>query len=299
MLREFDLHNQRLTLPNGTTIPYRYLKIPCCNDCNTVWLNRIENVVSVAVRAGPDAVEALDSVTLALWMTKIFYGLMFKDLSLAADRLHPTGNTILDDQTLKHFAELHHVLQVARQRVELTLGQAPATVLVFRTLDTRESLLRFDYRDLLAPPFLAIRMGPVGLVACLLDWGAVGDLEIEKLGTARQLELHPTQFCEVAALCAHWLTRLNRVPKYLSVGGEGSPDQLITLPLGGMSNKPIFDEFDFETYAHLLALFTGNDLGRVWRRETEQVWSSLTTPDGTPLQVPSVEGVAIQPPIPQ
>ena len=30
----FDLWNERLTLINGTTIPYRSLVVPCCKICN-------------------------------------------------------------------------------------------------------------------------------------------------------------------------------------------------------------------------------------------------------------------------
>jgi hypothetical protein len=296
LLGDFALHNERLGLFNGTSIPYRSLKIPCCRDCNTVWLRRIEDVVSAAVRAGPESVMALDTTTLAVWMAKIFYGLLFKDLSLASDRLHPTGDRLLDNAMLMDFAELHHVLQIARERVELT-GQTPATIFVFRTLDSADPRRRFDYRDVFGPPFLAIRMGRVGVVACLLDWGAVGDLQLEHLEIARGLELHPTQFMQVAALSAHWRRRLNRIPKHIAISGRGSADQLITLPLAGLSSKPIFDEFDVEDYARLLAVFTGFDLERVWYRDTAQLWSSLTTADDKPLQAPSVDDVAIEPPM--
>jgi hypothetical protein len=295
LLGDFALHNERLGLFNGTTIPYRSLKIPCCHDCNTVWLRRIEDVVSVAVRAGPESVMALDTTALAVWMTKIFYGLLFKDLSLAADRLHPTGDTVVDDAMLVGFAELHHVLQLARKRVELS-GQTPATVFVLRTLDSSDPRRRFDYRDVFTSPFLAIRMGNVGLIACLLDWGAVGDLQLDHLHIARGLESHPTQFAQIAALCAHWRRRLNRVPKHIAISGRGSADQLITLPLAGLSTKPIFDEFDVEDYAHLLAHFTGYDIERLWYRDTRQLWMSLTTADDKPIQAPSAD-LAIEPPI--
>ena len=139
-------------------------------------------------------------------------------------------------------------------------------------------------------------MGGVGLVACLLDWGAVGGLEIPNLDVARQIELHPTQFSEVAAICAQWCLRLNRIPKYISIADAGEADRWITLPLGGMSSKPIFDEFDAETYGRLLAAFTGNDLDAVWYRDTDQLWTTLTTPEGKPLQVTSADDIGFRPP---
>jgi|SRR5947209_7690681 len=297
VLKDFGLYDERLTLPNQTTIPYRQLKIPCCDECNNVWLSRLETVVAGAVRAGHESVVALGGPKLATWMAKIFYGLLFKDLSLAADRVRPSGDKLIDEARLKSFAELHRVLQIARGRVELALDQAPASVFVFRTLDATDPRLRFDYRDLTVPPFLAIRLGKVGLVACLLDWGALAGAGVAQLDVARQLELHPVQFNEVAALCAHWHIRMNRSPKSLAIGGEGSPDQLITLPLGGMSSKPIFDEFDAELYAHLLSQFTGFPIERLWHTETEQLWTSLEA-DGSPLQLPSLEDYRIEPPPP-
>lgn len=232
VLRDFDLHNDRLTLPNGTTIPYRSLTIPCCRECNNLWLHQLEDTVSAAVRSGPEAVQALDPTALGLWMAKIFYGLLFKDISLAADRLHPTGDTIVDGEMLREFAELHRILQVARQQVDLRLDQTPTSVFVFRTLDSSESALRFDYRDLIVPPFLALRLGGVGLIACLLDWGATAEAGIDHLEAAREIDLHPTQFCEVAAVCADTLMRLNRAPKYIIVGGgKSGPDQADQAPV--------------------------------------------------------------------
>lgn len=285
LLRDFELHDARLNLPNGTSIPYRALRIPCCDACNSGWLGPIETAMATAVREGPDQVEALEPITVALWMIKILYGLLFKDVALAADVREPHGDSILDGEALRHFAELHRVLQVARQRVDLVAGQIPASVMIFKTLEPEAMELRFDYRDLLAPPFLAIRMGSVGIVACLLDWGAVAELQLDQVEFAKQFELHPTQFSEVAAICAYWLSRLNRVPKYMSVGRPGAADQLITLPLGGMSGKPIFDEFAPEQYGRLLALFTGNDLERIWYPDTDQLWTGLHTPDGKPLRL--------------
>jgi len=50
--QDLSLRDEHLTLLNGTHIPYRQLKIPCCIDCNTQHLSRMENAVSTAV--GPE-----------------------------------------------------------------------------------------------------------------------------------------------------------------------------------------------------------------------------------------------------
>lgn len=43
LLHKFDLWNKRLTLLNGTTIPYRQIRIPCCGSCNNNHLSKLEN----------------------------------------------------------------------------------------------------------------------------------------------------------------------------------------------------------------------------------------------------------------
>lgn len=43
--RRYDLWNQKIRLPNDTTIAYRQLKIPCCKDCNNNVLSRLETRV--------------------------------------------------------------------------------------------------------------------------------------------------------------------------------------------------------------------------------------------------------------
>jgi hypothetical protein len=295
VLRDFRLYGQSLALPNGTSIEYARLTIPCCRECNSLWLHKLENVVARAVRAGPEQVQALDPAILALWMTKIHYGLAFKDLSLAADRANPADGSVLNERALEHLFELHWILQLARDELEIVGDECPASVFVLETLDPTHEQLRFDYRDLLLSPFLSIRLGRVGLIGCLMDWGAVAQLEPELLSEVRQQRLHPTQFAEVAALCAHWRARLNRTPKYMSIAGNQGRDQVIVSPLTGLAGGPIFDEFDPELYANLLARFTHNELDQVWNPETNQLWTSLRTPDGQPLQAPS-DVVSIRPP---
>src|ERR1039458_823988 len=46
------LFDERLTLLNGTLIPYRNLTVPCCVDCNTGFLSKIENSVQPIFQRG-------------------------------------------------------------------------------------------------------------------------------------------------------------------------------------------------------------------------------------------------------
>ena len=81
---EFALWNQNLTLLNQTPIPYRQLTIPCCAPCNNEHLNRIEVAVSTAWREGFDSFASLNRDVLFLWLAKIVYGLLVRELFLPA-----------------------------------------------------------------------------------------------------------------------------------------------------------------------------------------------------------------------
>ena len=68
--KRFGLMNQELALPNGTTITYRQLRIPCCAQCNNAHLSKIERAVRLAFDQGPEAVAALDESILFLWLAR-------------------------------------------------------------------------------------------------------------------------------------------------------------------------------------------------------------------------------------
>jgi len=55
-------------------------------ECNTLHLRPIEDRVNAAILKGYKGVANLDPVTLFLWLGKIFYGLLYKELFLVRDR---------------------------------------------------------------------------------------------------------------------------------------------------------------------------------------------------------------------
>lgn len=202
LLRDLNLWNETINLVNGTTIPYGSLKIPACKDCNNFWLGQVEKDVATAFRAGPDDVAKLDQNVLALWLAKIYYGIHFKEIGLPADRRDPTGPTILSADDLRRLRDLHHIMQAIRRRVRF--GRDLGSVIVLRAQVPDDPFLRFDYRDARNIAFIALRIGPTVVIASLLDWGAVTDgMTIKTVESAKQLDLHPLQFEEVAASVAY------------------------------------------------------------------------------------------------
>ncbi|MEU6482347.1 hypothetical protein ABZ858_36905 [Streptomyces sp. NPDC047017] len=284
LLRRCDLWNEKITLLNGTLMPYKQMKIPCCSTCNNEHLSRIEQAVGDAFAEGPEAVAALDATTLFLWMGKIYYGLMFRELSLLADRRAPQGGSIVSPEFLTTFRMHHLLLQAARGAVRWQKDQHPASVFVFQAQEPTDPRHRFDYVDIINFPFFAIRVGATAVVAVLQDWGALAQaVTLPAFEAARQLVLHPQQFREVAALAAYMTTLFNRVPKHLLHAGENHVD-VMTLPLQGMSTKFVFDPFDVGDYAQVLSHVTGQPSEELY--DGRNIVTLLRDGDNQPWAVP-------------
>jgi hypothetical protein len=249
----YELWDQKLTLLNGTKIPYRQVTIPCCVDCNTKYLSKIETEVQRACDQGAAAVRALPPLTLFLWASKIFFGLLYRERLLPWNRRNQEEGQIVSPQLLDEFRLHHQFLQSARVPMEF-VPHIPASLFVFETLEPTNPGLRFDYLDWLYGMGLAIRVGKVGIVACLQDGGATKHAFGKHHQELEKFSLHPIQFAEITARIFYDLSRLNCVPKFMLVDGEDRV-QVALNPVGGLSGKPLFVEGSEAEYAKYLAQY--------------------------------------------
>lgn len=86
-----------------------------------------------------------------------------------------------------------------------------------------------DYRDNLLLPVLGLRIGEVGVVAVLQDWGDSLLCEWEYIEAAQKIKLHPTQFREVYSRIFYWSYCNQRANHYLISGVPGKQN-LINVP---------------------------------------------------------------------
>lgn len=155
----YDLWNQRIRLPNDTTIAYRQLKIPCCKDCNNNVLSRLET----RVQRG----DATDQ-ELWKWAAKIHFGLTRKDDFLAWDRRHPgyTIGQVLDrDDPLELDRHLVHSIYGGFQTHPDPFGS------VYRFEFAED--VGYHFAHLMAPAGIAIGFGNVGYVVFIRDSGTL------------------------------------------------------------------------------------------------------------------------------
>ena len=281
--RKYNLHNQKISLLNRTEIPYRKLTIPCCTSCNTIYLSKVENTFKQYYEKGLIEFTKLDRLIIFQWIAKIFYGLLFKELSLRIDRSAPIQGFITSQQLLEELRTLHTFLQSMRMPFEF-VGFNPWSIFVVETHsygDRRD----FDYHDEILTLTFSIRIGGIGIIACFEDNGAQEDLFSDYFERFKGIKLHPTQFDELVAKVTYKAYLMNRVPKYTMMlpKKEGDKVMVMSPSLQGYSTLPIFDDWNQRDYAAYLTL--------QWRKygmqfedvfhEPDMVLSSLFNEDGT------------------
>jgi hypothetical protein len=279
--RRHDLWNQKLTLINKTTLSYRNLTVPCCAECNGTHLKPLEDSLAKSVDVGVHAVRALDRSLLFLWLGKIFYGILFKELQLLADRTDPTAGTILTPADIDHYEMHRFFLQQARDRVRL-LSFNPGSVFVFPMQDLPSRRIEWDLVDNVQTMFIGVRVGKVGFLAALADGGAQQANE-SHFNDIADMPLHPLQFRELCAYVSYSSTLATRTPKYLIT--EGKPHSVIQLPLGGMSARPLFEGWDPQTYGQFLAYYTGLPLDDVFA-PPDKTWTWIYDEQQKPRFLP-------------
>jgi hypothetical protein len=276
--RRHNLWNQRLVLLNGTDIPYRQLTVPCCDDCNRNRLRPIEDSLSQTIDFGYRAVKAIPQERLFLWLSKIFFGILYKELFLLLDRSDPAGPAIITPDFLRCYNTQRFFLQQAREKVRL-VDFSPGSVFVFPMQRLPSPEQEWDLLDNVDTQFIGCRVSGVSLFASLGDGGAQQFYE-DEFADIRDMPLHPLQFRELCAWFSYRSSLATRIPKYITI--EGSPHHVHQMPLGGLSMKPLFEEGDAQVYAAFLHHYTRVPWEYVFE-PPDRVRTWLRTPRGQPF----------------
>jgi hypothetical protein len=289
MQNYFKLWDQMLTLKNGSAIPYRQLTIPCCADCNGRVLNPLESEISTAFRRGPDAVRQVHRERLFLWLAKFLYGVLFRELSLLADRSASTLGTITTPEMLKEFG-IHRLL-LRRLLGEVQWSTFPASIFIYEALEGDDPRLNFDYFDVLNQPFLTMRCGRTFVVVFLQDFGAVAAAGVDdwQLPTAaRQIRLHPLQCTELTAMYITVL--LDHHPPRLLIAETDYGWHVLAIDRGdALDVDAVFDDWDPLMHEWALRGVFKTQLGTDIVHTGQGIPSVILDGDGEPFQAPSFD----------
>lgn len=277
----YKLWDQKVSLLNNTFIPYRQLTVPCCFECNNNHLEPIENAMAQAVLQGPRVVEDLGQKTIFIWLGKIFYGLLYKELFLQFDRTSKEKETNTDPELLLEYQMHHYFLQSVR--VPMKFEQFfPASIMIFETQAPDDPKNQWDFHDSFNSLFVGCRMGRVGIIAVLQDGGAHMGYE-DYFKDIKNMPLHPIQFRELMCMVNYKSGLFNRTPKYMII--DSDPVKVVQTPIAGFSTKPVYDDWDQETYANILSYITGTPLDFVFQ-PPDKVRTWLKNSDQAPIPMP-------------
>jgi hypothetical protein len=251
LLSHFNLWDQMVSLPNQTQIPYRYLTIPCCTTCNNEHLARLEHAVGSAFRMGPGHVAAIDKTILYQWTGKIFYGLLYRELSLALDRSRPELGTITSPELIGDYRTLHNFLQSIRTPVQFE-DFFPGSVFALE-IETIPGVGNFDYSDNFVGMTFCMRIGNVGLITCLKDDELIHNSLSDLYQALDGVRLHPIQFDELCAIVFYKAYSMNRSGSYAFIAQPRQKSSVYRVP--GFSLVPVFGEWDNRVFARFLEAF--------------------------------------------
>lgn len=258
LLQELNLWDDSIIQLNGRLAHYRRLKVPCCQRCNGEHLSRVEARVKNAYLKGLSGFRELDRRDLLVWLGKIYYGIIYRESHVPRSVRDQFGERLVPTEYLKTLSFHHFLLQVVADRVDWSPRYpGPASFHFFECLDDEDPGRRFDYLDDLDVPMLGIRMGRIGVVCVLQDWGRSENVQQNHLRTARTMRLHPTQFREVYGRLKYmtdssWKDNIHPV-----VGGS----QCVTVFYN--PDQEFRGDVDPEEQAHVLASVWGVPWGSI------------------------------------
>lgn len=263
LLHHFGLWDKPMTLLNGTKLTYRQLVVPCCQTCNNECLSEIELEVQSRFSTGADAIASMDRERLLIWVLKVFYGLLYRELFLSLDRRDPGAGAIVSAEDMEQFQMLHFVLQSCRVPMQFSIMESdiPASLFVFKLQEPANPEMRFDYKDDVVNRTLYLRLGEVGILVAF-DMGAQTAPGTEFFSKYQTHPLHPIQFEELGANLFMKARVFNRTPKIL-ISESPQGVNFTVLSIGGISTVPIFGTWEAEDMAEMLMFFLGYPLEAV------------------------------------
>ncbi len=250
----YDLWDKRLTLLNRTSIQYRQLTISCCHFCNNNSLSKLENVIKSAIGNGYSSVKKLSKKRIYQWISKIYYGILIRELSLSLDQRYPEKGPIVPPVLLMQYKLHHYFLQSIRFPFIFHSFHPWSIFLVqiYRYDDDRD----FDYHDSLFGLTFSIRLNGIGIIVRLQDNGLQELNYANYFKRFRGHKLHPAQFDELASKVAYKSLLETFTTKYLfKLPGKGKKAiEVFALP-PTLSSDSLYSEWDHPTYARLLSSY--------------------------------------------
>lgn len=173
ILKRYDLFSRIITLPNETPIKYNQYTVPCCQQCNSLMGEKIEQPISELINQGFNAVAEHIQKNEGYWLFFVWLNLIFlkthlKDKSLKLHRDSRQGNGMISD--FYTWEKLHHIHCIARSfytgcKLDFKVMGS------FLTLSAKieDHYEKFDYTDLYDSRAVLLRLDDICFITILND----------------------------------------------------------------------------------------------------------------------------------
>ena len=251
ILDRYSLRGKTFKMLEGSSLQYQDMKMPCHSDVIKNAIHPLEKEIETAFCDGYEAVLKVPEERLFQWMAKLFYGVLYQDISIEVRKSTAKGKEFELNRLLnERLKQLHLLLQSLVVPMDFN-GPKLWSIRVF---DIKYSKDVFNYRDELTNQNFSLGMNGFGIVACLQDNGAVGIKQQEITDVFLKKTLHPIQFEELCARFIYSNYLLNHFAEYTL---KSSEEKVIveSEPLIGSANKSLFDPWDDDMFAQVLSIY--------------------------------------------
>lgn len=235
ILKRFNLFSASLTLPNGNQQKYGTYTMRCCNDCNSLLGQYVEQPLSELLSGGFAAVDqrlrdpdnGLARIKdLYVWLCLLFIKTHLKDRELRKHLDRRNGDASISEQY--DWELLHHIHCVAR--LPYVQGEIdPGVIGTLQWFYIEDSMVvdQFDYFDLTSDHTLVLRLGDLGVVAVLTDGRKCSQMLRNVLSEVEGETLTMVQLRELGARLALANRQLINKPRfYTAVDRRSEPSRV-------------------------------------------------------------------------
>jgi hypothetical protein len=242
---------EQIKLLDESIRTYESLVVPASTTIYADAISPLEQQMEVAFAKGYEGVSALPQLTLFQWIGKLMYSFLYIEMQGAIRLKQLSGDGMNMSQGLMHkFGNLHLMLQSIYREVEFENFEPWSIIVVpLENADTG-----FSFRDEINTLIFSLKFKDFGIVACLQDNGANKRYHQPLLNAIEGKKLSDQQFEELAARFFYSAYLFNRLPEYNVIEANGIA-YIDPMPLRGIQNKPIFDEWQHKTYGQVLENF--------------------------------------------
>ncbi len=242
---------EQIKLLDESIRSYKSLMVPVNADLYAEMILPLEQKIESAFELGYKGISALSEVDLFHWIGKMMYSFLYIEMQGAIRLKQLSGDGMNMSQGLMHkFGNLHLMLQGIFR--EIAFEEFKPWSIVVVPLENEET--GFSFRDEINTLIFSLKFKDFGIVACLQDNGMNKRYHQQLLELIQDKPLTDQQFEELAARFFYSAYLFNRLPEY-NVIEANNVAYIDPMPLRGIQNKPIFDEWQHKTYGQVLENF--------------------------------------------